>query len=120
MTNGTKRRSSIIWKLRSPGPDSLVYLATLNTIGQSRNWLVECRIKGLAHRCLATARQRPHAVGVTESQKAFDYDIAIIGGGSGGFAAARTAASAGLKTVVIEGGEEVGGLCILRGCMPTK
>src|SRR5262249_18637643 len=28
--------------------------------------------------------------------------------------------AAGLKTVVIEGGEEVGGLCILRGCMPTK
>ena len=27
---------------------------------------------------------------------------------------------AGLKTVVIEGGKEVGGLCILRGCMPTK
>ena len=50
----------------------------------------------------------------------FDFDIAIIGGGSGGYAAARTAASAGLKTVVIEGGKEVGGLCILRGCMPTK
>ena len=50
----------------------------------------------------------------------FDFDVAIIGGGSGGYAAARTAAGAGLKTVVIEGGEEVGGLCILRGCMPTK
>ena len=50
----------------------------------------------------------------------FDYDVAIIGGGSAGYAAARTTASAGLKTVVIEGGEEVGGLCILRGCMPTK
>jgi pyruvate/2-oxoglutarate dehydrogenase complex dihydrolipoamide dehydrogenase (E3) component len=53
-------------------------------------------------------------------QKSFDYDVAIIGGGSGGYAAARNAASAGLKTVVIEGGKEVGGLCILRGCMPTK
>jgi len=50
----------------------------------------------------------------------FDFDVAIVGGGSGGFAAARTTANAGLKTVVIEGGEEVGGLCILRGCMPTK
>jgi dihydrolipoamide dehydrogenase len=48
------------------------------------------------------------------------YDLAIIGGGSGGYAAARTAAGAGLRTAVIEGGEEVGGLCILRGCMPTK
>jgi len=50
----------------------------------------------------------------------FDYDVAILGGGSAGYAAARTAAGAGLRTVVIEGGEKVGGLCILRGCMPTK
>src|SRR5271157_4711910 len=52
--------------------------------------------------------------------KRFDFDVAVIGGGSGGYAAARTAANADLRTVVIEGGEEVGGLCILRGCMPTK
>jgi pyruvate/2-oxoglutarate dehydrogenase complex dihydrolipoamide dehydrogenase (E3) component len=52
--------------------------------------------------------------------KRFDCDVAILGGGSAGYAAARTAAGAGLKTIVIEGGEEVGGLCILRGCMPTK
>jgi pyruvate/2-oxoglutarate dehydrogenase complex dihydrolipoamide dehydrogenase (E3) component len=50
----------------------------------------------------------------------FDFDVAVIGGGSGGYAAARTTVAAGLKTVVIEGGQEVGGLCILRGCMPTK
>jgi len=49
-----------------------------------------------------------------------DYDVAILGGGSGGYAAARTCASAGLRTAVLEGGKEVGGLCILRGCMPTK
>jgi dihydrolipoamide dehydrogenase len=50
----------------------------------------------------------------------YDFDLAVIGGGSGGYAAARTATAAGLKTVVIEGGREIGGLCILRGCMPTK
>jgi pyruvate/2-oxoglutarate dehydrogenase complex dihydrolipoamide dehydrogenase (E3) component len=50
----------------------------------------------------------------------FDYDVAIIGGGSAGYAAARTTSNAGLRTVVVEGGSEVGGLCILRGCMPTK
>lgn len=54
---------------------------------------------------------------VNESQ---DFDVAIIGGGSGGYAAARTAAAAGLGTVVIEGAKDLGGLCILRGCMPTK
>jgi pyruvate/2-oxoglutarate dehydrogenase complex dihydrolipoamide dehydrogenase (E3) component len=54
------------------------------------------------------------------SGRTFDFDLAIIGGGSGGYAAARTAVAQGLKTAVIEGGKEVGGLCILRGCMPTK
>jgi pyruvate/2-oxoglutarate dehydrogenase complex dihydrolipoamide dehydrogenase (E3) component len=57
---------------------------------------------------------------MSSAHHGFDYDLAIIGGGSGGYAAARTAAGEGLKTVVIEGGEEIGGLCILRGCMPTK
>ena len=50
----------------------------------------------------------------------FDFDLAILGGGSAGYAAARTAVAADLRTVVIESGAEVGGLCILRGCMPTK
>jgi len=49
-----------------------------------------------------------------------DYDFVVIGGGSAGYAAARTATGLGLKTAVIEGGREVGGLCILRGCMPSK
>ena len=49
-----------------------------------------------------------------------EYDFVVIGGGSGGYAAARTAVSLGLTTAVIEGGKEMGGLCILRGCMPSK
>lgn len=49
-----------------------------------------------------------------------EYDFVVVGGGSAGFAAARTAGSLGLSTLVIEGGVEVGGLCILRGCMPSK
>lgn len=57
---------------------------------------------------------------MTTKESSPAFDVAIIGGGSGGYAGARTAASAGLSTVVIEGGSEVGGLCILRGCMPTK
>jgi len=50
----------------------------------------------------------------------YDFDAAVIGGGSGGYAAARSIALAGLKTAVIDGADELGGLCILRGCMPTK
>jgi pyruvate/2-oxoglutarate dehydrogenase complex dihydrolipoamide dehydrogenase (E3) component len=50
----------------------------------------------------------------------FDFDFAVLGGGSAGYAAASLAARSGLRTVVIDGGAEVGGLCILRGCMPSK
>src|SRR5438874_7575711 len=57
---------------------------------------------------------------MSRGKSAGQYDVAVIGGGSAGYAAARTAAAAGLRTAVIEGGKEVGGLCILRGCMPTK
>lgn len=48
------------------------------------------------------------------------YEFVIIGGGSAGYAAARTAADLGLKTAVIDASETLGGLCILRGCMPSK
>lgn len=48
------------------------------------------------------------------------YDFAVLGGGSAGYAAARTAAALRLRTVVIDSAAELGGLCILRGCMPSK
>lgn len=54
-----------------------------------------------------------------EAEK-FDYEIAIIGGGSAGFAAAKTASSYGMRSILIEGAPQIGGLCILGGCMPTK
>ncbi|MBU3666023.1 MAG: NAD(P)/FAD-dependent oxidoreductase [Chthoniobacterales bacterium] len=49
-----------------------------------------------------------------------DFDLVVIGGGSAGYAAARTASREGLRTAVIDGSAELGGLCILRGCMPSK
>ena len=49
-----------------------------------------------------------------------EFDLVVVGGGSAGYAAARTAAGEGLRTAVIDGSAELGGLCILRGCMPSK
>ena len=49
-----------------------------------------------------------------------EFDLVVIGGGSGGYAAARTAFEKSAKIAVIDNAAELGGLCILRGCMPSK
>lgn len=48
------------------------------------------------------------------------YDLVVIGGGSAGSAAAAEAVARGLSRVLVVNDGELGGLCILRGCMPTK
>lgn len=47
------------------------------------------------------------------------YDVAIIGGGPGGYTAAASAAKEGLKVVLFER-DKLGGTCLNRGCIPTK
>ena len=47
------------------------------------------------------------------------YDVAVIGGGPGGYAAAIRARQLGLKTALIEDAE-LGGTCLNWGCIPTK
>jgi len=48
-----------------------------------------------------------------------EIDLVIIGGGPGGYVAAIKAAHLGLKTVLIEK-DKLGGVCLNRGCIPTK
>lgn len=50
---------------------------------------------------------------------AFDYDLFVIGGGSGGVRAARMAAATGAKVAVAEE-SRMGGTCVIRGCVPKK
>ena len=49
----------------------------------------------------------------------FDYDLFVIGAGSGGVRAARRAAMAGAKVAIAEE-YRVGGTCVIRGCVPKK
>lgn len=48
-----------------------------------------------------------------------EYDIVILGAGSGGYATALRAAQLGMKVALVEG-DKVGGTCLHRGCIPTK
>jgi glutathione reductase (NADPH) len=50
---------------------------------------------------------------------AFDYDLFVIGGGSGGVRAGRVAAATGAKVALAEE-YRMGGTCVIRGCVPKK
>ncbi len=50
----------------------------------------------------------------------FDYDLFVIGGGSGGVRAARIAASEGGARVGLAEESRMGGTCVIRGCVPKK
>src|SRR4249920_2411484 len=55
----------------------------------------------------------------SRASKGKTHDVIVIGGGSAGYAAARTARDTGADVAIVDQGP-LGGLCILRGCMPTK
>ena len=49
-----------------------------------------------------------------------EYDLIVLGGGSAGFNAARVATDLGKAVAIVDGAPALGGLCILKGCMPSK
>ncbi len=50
---------------------------------------------------------------------AYDFDLLVLGAGSGGVAASRRAALHGARVAIVEG-SRVGGTCVIRGCVPKK
>ncbi len=48
------------------------------------------------------------------------FDVTVIGAGPGGYVAAIRAGQLGLRTAIIEKDKNLGGTCLLRGCIPTK
>ena len=55
----------------------------------------------------------------TDLAMAYDFDLFVIGGGSGGISSARRAASHGAKVALAEN-DRLGGTCVNRGCVPKK
>ena len=51
---------------------------------------------------------------------AHEFDVVVIGAGTGGYVAAIRAAQLGLKTAVVEKQKALGGTCLIWGCIPTK
>ncbi|HEY7442170.1 MAG TPA: dihydrolipoyl dehydrogenase [Vicinamibacterales bacterium] len=49
-----------------------------------------------------------------------EYDVAVIGAGTGGYVAAIKASQLGLKVAVVEKQKALGGTCLIWGCIPTK
>ena len=49
-----------------------------------------------------------------------EVDVAVLGGGPGGYTAAIRAAQLGAKAVCVEQEPELGGTCLRVGCIPTK
>ena len=49
-----------------------------------------------------------------------NVNVAVIGGGPGGYAAAFLAADLGMKVTLIDGEKNPGGVCLYRGCIPSK
>jgi dihydrolipoamide dehydrogenase len=49
-----------------------------------------------------------------------EVDVAVLGGGPGGYSAAFRCADLGLETVVVDAGKRLGGACLFEGCIPSK
>jgi dihydrolipoyl dehydrogenase len=67
-----------------------------------------------------TSKKTSYSFGIAKPiNKTYEVDVAIVGGGPGGYVAAIRAAQAGFKVLIIEE-DKLGGTCLNYGCIPTK
>ena len=67
-----------------------------------------------------TQDKAPTAASATDDANTIHCDLVVLGSGPGGYSAAFRAADLGLKTVLIERNETLGGVCLNVGCIPSK
>jgi glutathione reductase (NADPH) len=68
---------------------------------------------------MSSTPAHPSRLRRTPNMPAYDYDLFVIGAGSGGVRAARIAAGHGARVAIAEE-HRVGGTCVIRGCVPKK
>lgn len=80
---------------------------------------IESAVAKAGYRARVGARPQPPAAPAVVSPGGGEFDLAIVGGGSAGFAAAIKAAELGARVAMAEGGT-LGGTCVNVGCVPSK
>src|SRR5919112_131361 len=68
----------------------------------------------------SAATRRPARANPSTRIAAMDVDVAVLGGGPGGYTAAIRAAQLGASVACVEQEPELGGTCLRVGCIPTK
>ena len=71
-------------------------------------------------RAALAAHDAPAATSSDRDRAPVDFDLAVIGSGPGGYSAAFRAADLGLKVVLVERYDVLGGVCLNVGCIPSK
>src|SRR5437667_1987220 len=69
---------------------------------------------------LKRLRKRPRASNRSRTMEPIKTEIVVVGAGPGGYAAAFYAADLGKKVILVERDQRLGGVCLNRGCIPSK
>src|SRR5438876_6913590 len=69
---------------------------------------------------LKRLRKRPRASNRSRTMDPIKTELVVVGAGPGGYAAAFYAADLGKKVILVERDKRLGGVCLNRGCIPSK
>ena len=114
----TSHKFRNLWSLSSDASSIQRRLAMLAILSLSSPVVSAWHLPGLAHAPSAAplvAARRSAGLRMADE----DYDLIVVGCGVGGHGAALHAVSKGMKVAVVAG-EDVGGTCVNRGCVPSK